>query len=135
MRPLWIVAGIATPIAAALLHFSELELCGLKRMIGLPCPGCGLSRGTEALLRGDLVTMWNMHPLTPIVFLLCGWFCLQLTLFGFGIPSSRFPSLNRVPNHMWVAWIVLVLMVFALRMCGLLGGHPDWPLSESGAQF
>ncbi len=47
-------------VGAALLpltpppRFSGLPLCVLKSATGLPCPLCGGTRATQALLRGDL---------------------------------------------------------------------------------
>lgn len=38
-------------------------LCPYRALTGLPCPGCGLTRATHYLLRGDLATAWAYNPL------------------------------------------------------------------------
>jgi hypothetical protein len=43
------------------------ELCVLKRG-GLPCWGCGLSRGFCALGHGDWEAALRLNPLTPFVY-------------------------------------------------------------------
>ncbi|HEY5561481.1 MAG TPA: DUF2752 domain-containing protein [Clostridiaceae bacterium] len=45
--------------------------CLVKDVIGLPCPGCGLTRATLAFLRLDFKTAFHYHPLfwlaTPVL--------------------------------------------------------------------
>jgi hypothetical protein len=39
------------------------SFCPFKVATGLPCPGCGLTRSSVALLQGDLVMSLYYHPL------------------------------------------------------------------------
>jgi hypothetical protein len=39
------------------------SFCPFKVATGLPCPGCGLTRSSVALLHGDLGTSLYFHPL------------------------------------------------------------------------
>ena len=39
-----------------------LVLCPFRRCTGGYCPGCGMTRATGALLRGDIVASWQQHP-------------------------------------------------------------------------
>jgi len=41
--------------------------CPFKLNTGLPCPGCGFTRGTLALFRGDWRQALSYHPFTPLV--------------------------------------------------------------------
>ncbi len=41
--------------------------CPFKLNTGLPCPGCGFTRGTLALLQGDWRQALAHHPFTPLV--------------------------------------------------------------------
>ncbi len=36
--------------------------CVFAEITGLPCPGCGLTRATVALVHGDWRTSWAYHP-------------------------------------------------------------------------
>lgn len=39
--------------------------CVFAEATGLPCPGCGMTRATAALLRGDWHTALRLHPFVP----------------------------------------------------------------------
>jgi len=44
-----------------------LSLCAAQRLCGLRCPLCGLTRGLDALARGDLAAARAHHPWTIAV--------------------------------------------------------------------
>ncbi len=41
--------------------------CLLRRTVGIPCPGCGMTRATLALLRLDFAAAFAYHPLVYII--------------------------------------------------------------------
>lgn len=41
----------------------QAEFCLFKNITGIPCPGCGMGRGTNALFHGNLLHAFRMHPL------------------------------------------------------------------------
>lgn len=45
---------------------STSAVCFVRRCTGTACPGCGLTRALAFLVRGDLASMWAMHPLAPL---------------------------------------------------------------------
>ncbi len=70
----WTVEALLSPatrwLALAALAISfvfpvgglGVDLCAFHAATGLPCPGCGLTRGLSALSQGDLSTALAMHP-------------------------------------------------------------------------
>jgi len=54
------------------LHIALVSLslpsweCPFFRLTGIPCPGCGLSRATTLLLKGDLAGSLRFHAFAPI---------------------------------------------------------------------
>ena len=36
--------------------------CPVRSVIGIPCPGCGMTRSCLALAQGEFVSAWNFHP-------------------------------------------------------------------------
>jgi uncharacterized protein DUF2752 len=119
-----LAVSIAGPIAAgccaigAAVYVAALDPsstgpypdCVVRSVTGWWCPGCGLTRATHHLLRGDLTQALGYHALVvPVVVLLAlTWFAWLVTSLG------RHPTWARrtaVP-----AWLVLAIaaMLFAI---------------------
>lgn len=47
----------------------ESSICLLRRSTGVPCPGCGLTRATAHLARGEIREAVADHPLAPVLLL------------------------------------------------------------------
>jgi hypothetical protein len=45
----------------------ELPVCGVKLMIGIPCPGCGLVHSFVALFHGHVAESISFNPMGPII--------------------------------------------------------------------
>lgn len=110
----------------ALIVVLRLPFCPMATVLGIPCPGCGLTRATLALLHGDVRGALALHPL---VFVLA-------PLFGAALASTawsyvRGPGRAQKPNA-WLAsrqasWLgalllVATLGVWGVRFLGYLGG-------------
>ncbi|MFQ5350199.1 MAG: DUF2752 domain-containing protein [Thermoanaerobaculia bacterium] len=63
---------------------SSLSLCLTRRTLGLPCPGCGLTRGLAHLVQGNLAGALSLHPLVPLVVAdaVVGWGLWGLVVYG-----------------------------------------------------
>jgi hypothetical protein len=45
--------------------------CTFRKIFGLPCPGCGMTRAWKSVLRGNVKQGFDYHPLwwtTPFIF-------------------------------------------------------------------
>lgn len=47
------------------------ETCMTRRILGISCPGCGLTRSFVHLARGDVFTALTLNPMGPVLFLMC----------------------------------------------------------------
>jgi len=57
-------------VAFALWYFPrlvEFPICGVKLMIGIPCPGCGLVHSFVALFHGNVAESIYFNPMGPII--------------------------------------------------------------------
>lgn len=45
-----------------------VDLCGLHRVSGLPCPGCGLSRAFISVANGDVAAALGANPFVLVLF-------------------------------------------------------------------
>jgi hypothetical protein len=60
---------IAVNVLLALLHIPGWP-CPIKTVLGIPCPGCGLSSAIALLLKGDFPAAFSTHAFAPVVLLL-----------------------------------------------------------------
>lgn len=78
LKNLAVLAGVLLLLAAAGLLFG----CPVKRITGLPCPGCGMTRACLSLLRLDFAAAVRWHPLCFIIPLLALMFVFKDTAAG-----------------------------------------------------
>lgn len=93
----WLLGGLGLAAAAALLALvlpaptgePRPVFCPSRLLLGLPCPGCGMTRAVAALLRGDLAGAFILHPWAPVLAaqLALGWAAWGWSLSG--TPSGR----------------------------------------------
>lgn len=113
--------------AFAIAVHTDFPLCPMASSFGIPCPGCGLTRATLALFRGDVRGALQLHPL---VWLLAPLFvsfvgAATLELVRGPTPRPRKPRINwtsRSMNLAATALLVLTLSVWLARFAGYLGG-------------
>lgn len=120
---LW--AGIPLAILGTLIAL-DVPMCPTRTLLGIPCPGCGLTRATEAMVVGDLWLMLRMHPLAPII--------TPLAIFSIGrsiavsagfLDSRSLDPLGRIPSWAWACLGFALIGLWVARMFGLFGGLPD----------
>ena len=105
-------------VASGVLPFD----CPVRAALGIPCPGCGMTRATHLLAHGDVRGALRMHPL---VFVLGPWCAAlvaseiagHLRLGTFATTMQR-PLLRRGSYVVFGAAIV----VWLVRFAGLFGG-------------
>ena len=106
------VIDYRTPVFAMIL-FSAFSIaltgatCVLRTITGIPCPGCGLTRATLALIRFDWPEAFRFHPMVFLLwpFLLC--FAILLLL--------KKTTVRKFTPYLVVFGICLVL-VYLVRM-------------------
>jgi hypothetical protein len=115
-----------TPLTLiGVLILLEVPLCPSRTVLGVPCPGCGLTRATEAMLVGDFGAMLRLHPLAPILTPLALFSVIRVTLISAGALKNRNDPLGRLPNWFWGTFAILLVGLWVARMVGLFGGLPD----------
>ncbi|MEO7398144.1 MAG: DUF2752 domain-containing protein [Ilumatobacteraceae bacterium] len=113
-----IVCGCAIAGAAALLALDDpnepgwhLPACPLYETTGLWCPGCGMTRATRSLLRGDVGAAFGSNLFFPLFLgaIVAGW----LAWMRRGLGRVPLIALERMP--MWVpAGLGATLIVFGV---------------------
>ena len=96
--------------------------CPLKAALGIPCPGCGLTRASVALLRGEFAAAFGLHAFAPV--LLIG--LAAAAVAGF-LPAARreafAAALARFERRTKAAYVVLgaMLLYWSVRLLFLPG--------------
>ena len=114
-------------VGAGVLHVGlsmagfSLWSCPFRAATGVPCPGCGLTRATLELLRGDLSGSLQTHAFAPIF--LGALVFMSVTLF---LPERYRQSLlsalhNCEERTGFTAWVLFGLMLYwAVRLMGII---------------
>ncbi len=114
---------ILTPIIAAVSL--GLPACPAAALLGIPCPGCGLTRASLATFRGDFGEALAFHPLV--------WIVLPTLAYTLGVGAFAYVRGGQTraerssQNDRRVTWaaaalFVLLVGVWAARFFGLFGG-------------
>ena len=70
---LWLGSGALALAGFFLLGWIQLpsgpafSICAFRRMTGIPCPGCGMTRAVSALARGQFLLALHFHPFAPLL--------------------------------------------------------------------
>ena len=126
-RPLRIATlGLLAGLFALAVH-SDFPLCPMASSLGIPCPGCGLTRATLALLRGDVGTALHLHPLVTVLAPLFIAFVGTAAVDLVRDPTrprrrSRIAWNNRAMNIVAATLFVLTFGVWLARFAGYFGG-------------
>lgn len=113
--------------SAVVLHMALVSLglpsweCPVLHGVGVPCPGCGLSRAISALIHGDWQMSVQYHALAPF-FALGLAFILVATVLPQNYLKTIFHYLEWVEKRTgFVALYLIILVVYWLARLTILG--------------
>jgi len=122
------LGGVNRPLRLALLALLLGAFAlAVQTDFGIPCPGCGLTRATLALLHGDVRGALRLHPLVWLLAPLFVGFVGAAALELVRGPTERAqpPRIDWTSRKMNVAaaaLLALTLSVWLARFAGYLGG-------------
>jgi len=80
-------AMLVAPIVLLLTHVrcqvNGLSVCVFKSVLGVDCPGCGITRSVMSLFSGDFSRAFRLHPAGPLVVVLIALIVTYLVLVLF----------------------------------------------------
>jgi hypothetical protein len=85
--------------------------CPFHTLTGFNCPGCGTTRALHQLLHGNVVTAFELNPLTILLLPVLAW---ALALFTRSAITGRaMPEVSLPPKLVWLSvFIVFGFWVF-----------------------
>ena len=104
-----LVVLLLVPIIPHVPHF-----CLMKKLLGIPCPGCGISHSVMAAFRLDLRKAWFANPAGIGVALL---FSFQIVARPFAIALPRAAGLvSSISQYGSNLSVILLLVVWTYRV-------------------
>jgi hypothetical protein len=92
------------------------DTCSSRRLLGIDCPGCGLTRAFICISHGQLEKAWRFNPASFVVYLFIAiqipWHSFQIWRIQSGRASIHWPFIYWIP--MAVAVILLANWVWTL---------------------
>jgi hypothetical protein len=99
------------------------ELCSFRRMTGLDCAGCGLTRSFIAIGHGQLADAWQYHPAGLLLYAIAAfqipWRSVQLWRLARGRHEI---ILGKWVNGLYYLLAILLLGVWIFRLWGRVVG-------------
>ena len=102
---LLILVGIG---AVALLNLQSP--CFVKEWLGMPCPGCGMTRAAHAFLKGDFAGVNHWHPMFWTLFPLLGYFVA--CVFSRRLREKIWIPLLVFGVAMVACWVIRMILFF-----------------------
>ncbi len=111
-----VAAGAAVALGAAFLispdHVEDGPvICPFRRLTGLPCPGCGLTRSWVYLAHGQWHDGFTAHPFGIVA--VAAAVALVVAVVVALVRRAPPPDLDRVVRRPWVAAVVVAWLAFA----------------------
>jgi hypothetical protein len=91
-----------------------LPACPIRALLGVPCPGCGMTRAFLLCIQGDVATSLGVHPLAPVV--LSQALVLSAIWLWAGIGSVHLVRLKSVVKRLASVNCLLLLIIWAYRV-------------------
>ncbi|WP_408897511.1 DUF2752 domain-containing protein [Nocardioides sp. R1-1] len=108
--------GVVALGASVVLSPAHIEdgpvLCPFRRLTGLPCPGCGLTRSWVYLAHGWWRESFLAHPFGPLLASVV--VALAVAVLRARVRRGAPPSLDRLVRHPLAIVVLLAWLGFAL---------------------
>jgi uncharacterized protein DUF2752 len=99
------------------------ELCSFRRMTGLDCAGCGLTRSFISIGHGRIADAWHYHPAGLLLYAIAAfqipWQSVQLWRMSVGATELQ---TGKFANSVFYILAVLLLGVWIVRLGARIAG-------------
>jgi len=109
-------------VIVPLLQFSVPELCMMRRLMGIDCPGCGLTRCFISLAHGDLAAAWSYNP--------AGLWLFAIMAFQIPFRGYQLWRISRELPEVVLPWALQI--TFGILAIGLI---TQWAIRLAGFAF
>ena len=106
----WDACGTGILIVILVVVVSTIlgnRVCVTQRLLGIPCPGCGMTRSFLLVLQGKFAEAWEMHPFVY------GWMAFAVIFF-----IDRY--VIRGKEYLWKVAVMLLGVGMLVRYVWML---------------
>lgn len=104
--------GLALPIPFSGAALSLPDTCMSRRLLGMPCPGCGLTRSFVAMSRAEFSSAFALNPLGPALYLLC-WLQIPYRIGEYREIGRHWRMWAMANDHLHkVTWCLIFALFF-----------------------
>jgi Protein of unknown function (DUF2752) len=119
--------GLYVPIPVLGIRFSMPDTCLSHAVLGISCPGCGLTRSFAAMARGEIRAALLLNPCGPLLYILC-WFQIPYRILAYLNVGQSIPLLQQIEKHgHFITWGIAAGLVGAWLV------RLAWDLWQKGA--
>jgi len=114
----WLVvaAALATSMATEAPARLGFTPCVFRNLTGLPCAGCGMTRGFVAMGHGHVLAAWRHNALAPLIYA-AAWAYLVGFLIGRGLAGRSWPRPSpRARRLLYAGVLALVAASWGLSL-------------------
>lgn len=105
--------------ASVLLPFLSLQMfgfCLFQRLLGIPCPGCGVRSSIAALVRGNVAASLQYNLIGPLVLMVCFMFTAYFTYSAFFNKGLSWSSETQIFKFVNTLTFSLLLMQWVYKL-------------------
>ena len=97
-----------------------IELCSMKYLTGLPCPGCGLTHSFASISSGNLSDAFGFHLIGPFIY--AAMLIFIFILFSEIFLDKKFPKLRKIffSRKFTYAFGIILFLFFSFRIYNLM---------------
>lgn len=105
--------GIVIVIGMLVMNLLFHTTCPSAIVLGLPCPGCGITRAAILLVTGHPIQAFQMNP------------SIYIWLFFFGYVGFYRYVRGKEPAHFNVVLVIVIAVVIGIFVAGMWKYFPD----------
>ncbi|MBL8150447.1 MAG: DUF2752 domain-containing protein [Blastocatellia bacterium] len=137
---LFLILMVALVVLTSFFYHPDPEpsfrICGFYNLLGLPCPGCGLTRSFCAFAKGEFVASLYFNPLGPFMFLGFLFFGFAAVLKGFGYKRLMEKATNLLYSKLFYRLFVSSFFGFGvIRIVYIISKKGFFSAVEKGLIF
>lgn len=99
---------------------SGVELCSMKYLTGLPCPGCGLTHSFCSISSGNFSDAFSYHFFGPFIY--ASVLVFIFILFSEIFLDKKFPKLRKIffSKGFTYTFAIILFLFFSFRIYNLI---------------